>query len=60
MPRNYRARCTICSWISRLNQGPVFAGWDALAHAKKEHPNDEGIVALIENISVYGDETHEA
>lgn len=26
----------------------VFAGWDALRHAKRKHPEAEGIVAVIE------------
>jgi len=48
----YRARCLLCKWVSRLNRGPVFAGWDGLAHAKRTHPDQEGFIAVIEEIAV--------
>jgi hypothetical protein len=40
----------ICGWESQLNLGPVFAGWAVLSHAKKHHPNSEGVMGIIEQI----------
>lgn len=50
--RRFRARCQFCEFTSKLNLGPVFAGWDGLAHAKLVHPDREGCVAVIEEIKV--------
>jgi hypothetical protein len=45
--KKYRAKCLLCSWVSQLNVGPVFAGANAIAHSKAAHPDAEGIVAVI-------------
>lgn len=46
--KRYRSLCVLCSWASKPNTGPVFAGWDGLRHAKSQHPEAEGLVAVIE------------
>lgn len=48
--KNYRARCFLCPWISKLNQGPVFAAGNGMKHVKKEHPKSEGFVVLVEKV----------
>jgi hypothetical protein len=45
--RRFRAACTICSYISPINTGPVFAGWHMIKHAKEEHPDSSGFVGYI-------------
>ncbi len=41
------AKCLFCSWISKPSLGPVFAGREALKHAKENHEEKDGLVAVI-------------
>jgi hypothetical protein len=50
--RRFRSRCLVCKWISKLNRGPVFAGWDGMKHVNQVHPASEGFVTIIEEVLV--------
>ena len=53
MGRRFRAKCLVCPWVSsKLNSGPVFALWDGLRHARKEHPNSYGFVSVAEEVNI--------
>jgi hypothetical protein len=50
--RRFRSKCLLCTWMSALNIGPVFAGWNAHKHVKDFHPDANGLVAVIEEVSI--------
>jgi len=50
--RRFRGVCLNCETVTELMTGPVFAGNVIMKHVREEHPEKEGFVAVIKEVTV--------
>lgn len=50
MGRRFQGKCLFCDWLSILCSSPVFAGNITAKHARENHSDKEGFVAVIQEV----------
>lgn len=54
--RRFQSKCLFCDWVSGLYTSMVIVGNMGSRHAKQNHPDRDGVVAVILEVdSVYSD-----